>query len=84
MRYERPQLNKQERKRILLEIAELARQIRYKADYLFFCRKDEEIGCGCMDLIDVEYFNNRAYSIDEHAIGLIHHYNLQEIAIEEE
>ena len=72
----RPQLHKREREQILLEIAELARQISRKASYLFISKQAEQIGCGCMDKIDLEYFTKQAYYMNEHAIGLIQHYDL--------
>tara|TARA_R100000995_G_C3481932_1_gene124456 strand:- start:57 stop:308 length:252 start_codon:yes stop_codon:yes gene_type:complete len=74
----RPLLLKQERKELLLQIAELSRQIVYKTTYLFSSDKAEQIGCGCLDIIDQEYFNKQAIEIDKHAIGLIEHYNLHE------
>ena len=84
MMYERRQLHKRERKQILLEIAKLARQIRGKATYLFNSDKAEQIGCGCMDTIDLDFFIDKAWYIDRHAIDTIYDYNLHKIAIEEE
>ena len=72
----RPQLDKQKRKDLFIEIAELAREIQNKVNYLAISDKAEQVGCGCLEISDRKYFSKLALEIDEHAIGSIYHYDL--------
>ena len=74
----RPQLNKQERMYLFNAIAKLSREIQSKVNYLAISDKAEQVGCGCIDSIDIQYFYNLAHRIDEQAIALIDHYDLHE------
>ena len=74
----RPTLTKEERRRYLNKISELARKIAHKVEYLSICDKDEQVGCGVIDSVDIRYFNKLSHEIDEHATSLISDYNLND------
>ena len=74
----RPTLTREQRKRYFNEISELARKISYKVGYLSACDKDEQVGCGVIDLVDVRYFTKMSLEIDEQAAASIEHYNLND------
>ena len=74
----RPTLTKEQRKRYLNEISELAMKKYHKVSYLSGCDKDEQVGCGVIDLVDIRYFTKLSLEIDDHATGLISHYNLND------